>query len=122
MKLVPFALSGLLALTGCSKQEEEPVAGHSSTNDHSPGNPLTAPTDYLGAVAQGQSQAKLTINLTSVQQAINLHHAAEGSYPETLAQLVQEGYLASVPAAPAGQKLVYDATNGTITLEPIPTK
>jgi hypothetical protein len=73
-------------------------------------------------VAQGQSQAKLTINLTSVQQAINLYHAAEGSYPETLAQLVQEGYLASVPAAPAGQKLVYDATNGTITLEPIPTK
>ena len=123
MKFAPIMLSAVLALTACSDQEaEEAVAQDSSTNGPPTGNPLTAPTDYLGAVAKGQNKATLTINLASVQQAVNLYQAAEGRYPATLEQLVQEGYLASVPPAPSGQRLAYNPADGTIALEPIPSE
>lgn len=107
----------LLGVSACSKNGGDDATGDTSTNDYSSGNPLTAPTDYLEAVAKGQKKAANTINMASVTQAVDLYYAAEGSYAESLQKLVDEGYLAAIPEAPAGKVLIYDPKTGSVTLE-----
>ena len=54
------------------------------------------------------------MDTTSVNQAIQLFNVDQGRNPKDLNELVEKRYLPMVPAAPAGSKLVYDATAGTV--------
>ena len=120
MKLFSLCLAGMLLAAGCSNQDDTAGGGDVSTNNYSSGNPITAPTDYLGAVAKGQKNSVGKINLASIKQAVNLYMASEGKYPETLQQLVDEGYLGKAPEAPRGQQFNYNPQTGAISLSPIP--
>jgi predicted small lipoprotein YifL len=87
-----------------------------STNKETSGNPITAPVDYLGAVAKAQQVAVKQIDLAYVQKAIQLFNAQEGRNPKDLNELVSEHYLGKLPAAPFGMKLQYDATQGSVSV------
>ena len=50
--------------------------------------------------------------MTSVNQAIQLFNVERGRYPKHLNELVQEKFIAKIPAAPYGMKIVYDANSG----------
>jgi hypothetical protein len=114
MKTIPFlVVAGGLALAGCGKKETPTTA--SSTNDnYSSGNPLTAPVDYLGAVAKAKKSADKTIETVSLNQAIQQFNAAEGRYPKDLNELVTAKYLTKIPEAPYGMQIVYDASKGEV--------
>src|SRR6185436_1634969 len=86
-------LSAAFALTACQKkQEAAPPPAPAPTNapaaSSSSGNPLTAPVDYLGAVAKAQQSAVKTIDTVSLNNAIQLFQVQEGRFPTDLNELV----------------------------------
>ena len=79
---------------------------------------LTAPVDYLGAVAKAKKSAEKTVETVSLNQAIQQFSAAEGRYPKDLNELVTEKYLPKLPDPPYGMKIVYDAAKGEVKVVP----
>ena len=72
----------------------------------------------LGAVVKGQQQAIKTIDLSSLNAAVDQFNAAEGRLPKDLDELVQNHYIGKIPAAPIGKKIVYDASTGQVKIVP----
>jgi hypothetical protein len=97
----------------CKKNQE--ASSSSSTNPPpAPGNPVTAPVDYLGAVAKGKKTADAKIETASIKQAVQLFYAQEGRYPKDLSELVSPEYLPRLPAPPPGMKYDYNRTTGEV--------
>ena len=111
--LVPAAV----ALSGCGKKEAQSAAADTNEN-YSSGNPVTAPVDYLGAVAKAKKSAEKTVQTVSLNQAIQQFSVAEGRYPKDLNELVTEKYLPRLPDPPYGMKIVYDAAKGEVKVVP----
>ena len=109
------AVAAALVLAGCGDKGD----GTKQTTNaaSSGGSPLTAPVDYLGAVAKGQQNAVKTVDTTSITKAIQLFGVDHGRNPKDLSELVQEKYLPQIPTAPYGTKIVYDANTGTVTIQ-----
>ena len=55
--------------------------------------------------------ADKTIDVSYLNQALQLFNVQEGRYPKTLAELTPK-YVAQIPDAPIGFKLDYDAAKG----------
>lgn len=105
-----FYLVALCLLFGCNDKSPTTTA---TTN--APGNnPLNAPNDYLGGLANGRNKAIATTDLASVNQAIQMFNQDHGRYPKDLNELVQEKLLVKIPDAPYGMKLDYDPDSGTV--------
>lgn len=119
MKRILFLLvPAALALAGCGKKEEGKAGtSTSATNEnYSSGNPVTAPVDYLGAIAKAKKSADKTIETVSLNQAVQQFSVAEGRYPKDLNELVTEKYLPRLPDPPYGMKFVYDAKSGQVSV------
>jgi hypothetical protein len=113
-----FIFALIIPLAGCGKSEPEQAAS-SETNATAVGkNPLTAPTDYLGAIGNAKKSMEGTIALTSINQAIQFFQAAKGRNPKSLQELIDEGQLARLPKAPYGSEFTYSAGTGQVTLKP----
>ncbi len=97
-----------LLLAGCSKKQETTVV--SETNQPGSGNPLTAPVDYLGAVAKAKKFSERKIDSTSLNQAIQLFYAQEDRFPKDLNELVAKHYIAAVPPG-----YTYNPQTGAVT-------
>jgi hypothetical protein len=111
--VVPLLMAGCLFF-GCKKSETQP----SNATKSSSGNPITAPVDYLGAVAQGQKRSIKTLDEAGLNQTIQMFQAAEGRYPKDLNELVSPDYLSKLPAPPAGMKFDYNPTTGRVKVVP----
>ncbi|MFO1498434.1 MAG: hypothetical protein U1G07_08585 [Verrucomicrobiota bacterium] len=101
----------LLSLTACSKKE---AAAAKRTNEGVSSSPLTAPVDYLGAVAKAKRISEKTIDSASLNQAIQLFYAQEDRWPRDLNELVSSHYIAAIPSPPAGARWAYNPQNGQI--------
>ena len=120
MSFLVLIAAGLF-LTGCGggnsgKQAQTTNSTATPTNatvNYNTGNPITAPVDYLGAVAQAQKYAVKTIDVSYLNHAIQEFNAAEGRYPQNLQELMPN-YIGKIPQAPYGFKIVYDADSGTV--------
>ena len=102
MKLFPALLPvvpALLLLTGCD--------GGSSTQTENV-NPADITNNTL---VNAKRTADKTIDVTYINQAINLFNVQEGRMPKTLEELVPK-YVAKIPDAPLGYKIAYDAKKG----------
>ncbi|MFM2081740.1 MAG: hypothetical protein RL380_431 [Verrucomicrobiota bacterium] len=97
-----------LALVGCDDGPKKPY----KSSTESGGNPVTAPVDYLGAVANAKHYAEKKIDVAQIQKAVQFFHEAEDRYPKDLNELVEKHYLGEVPKAPYGMKINYDASTG----------
>jgi len=108
------ALTALITLlvSGCGPKKDSPTSSNSTTSS----NPIGAPLDYVGAVGKAKKSAEKVIDTTSLARQIQLFYAAEGHYPEDLAELVREKYMPSIPPAPHGMKYVYNPTTGEIKI------
>ena len=106
-----LVLIGCLVLVGCGKKEG---ASASNATNATSGNPITAPVDYLGAVAKAKKNSERTIDTVYLNKTIQEFNAAEGHYPKDLNELVTEKYLPKLPEAPYGMKIVYDANTGQV--------
>ena len=117
-KCVPWVLMLAVMLVACGKKKEEKPA---TTNAPTAGsNPLNAPADYLGALAQAQKVAVKTIDLASLNQAVQAFNASEDRWPNDLNELVAKRYLPRLPEPPRGMQIVYDAQTGQVRVTPQP--
>lgn len=107
-----FYLVALCFLFGCNNKT--PTTTATSTTNTPGSNPLNAPNDYLGGLANGRNKAIATTDIASVNQAIQIFKTEHDRYPKDLNELVQEKLLVKIPDAPYGMKLDYDADSGTI--------
>ena len=107
--LLPVALA--VTLVSCKKESTPPAQ---TTNAPSSGNPLNAPGEYLGGLAKGHQSAVKTVDVSSLNHAIQLFQVDKGRFPKDLNELVTEKFIARIPEAPAGMKIVYDANVGMV--------
>jgi hypothetical protein len=103
-KLLLLPVAAGLFLTGCGDDSSQKTAA--ATNPPAPGG-------YLGAVMQAQQHSEKVIDVSYINQAIQLFNASEGRFPKTLDELVPN-YVGKLPQTPPGTKLDYDATAGTV--------
>lgn len=124
-----FLVAGLV-LTGCGKNENTSPPPASPT----PATPAAAPAPvttvettpppaparngYVGAMVMARQAAVKAVDLTSLNEEIQLFNVQEGCLPKDLNELVTKEYIGKLPAAPAGMKLVYDAVHGKVTTAP----
>lgn len=102
-------LAAAVLAAGCGKEQEQ-----SSTASA----PASAPSGYVGALQRGQQTAIKTVDVTSLNQDIQLFNAQEGRNPNDLNELVSKNYIGKLPDPPQGQKFVYDSTQGKVSLAP----
>lgn len=108
-----------LLMSGCGAKEESAAPADSSTGSSAStsGNPLTAPVDYLGALAKAKNSSEVKIGTTSIQGGIRMYEAEHGKRPASLDELVKSGHLRSLPKLPPTIKWSYDADTGAVTVE-----
>jgi hypothetical protein len=121
MKTAFCLLAISLLLAACSEKTDQPPA-KTATNTNSAASggttPATAPGDYLGAMVKAQQSAVKTIDVGSLDKAIQMFEADKGRNPKDLDELVKEKFIARIPDAPNGMKIVYDANAGTVKVVP----
>jgi len=116
MKTLVLFVAPLTAvvLIGCSRESTPENVSTQTTNTSTSGNAPEAPGGYLGALARGQQSAVKTVDTTSLNKAIELFQVDKGRFPKNLNELVTEKFIAKIPDAPVGMKIVYDANAGTV--------
>jgi hypothetical protein len=115
MRTSPLLFLALaLAFAGCNKKQE--AAAPQKTNETASGNPITAPVDYLGAVAKAKHFSEKTIDTASMTKAIQLFYAQEDRFPNDLNELVSKHYIGGVPPAPPGMRWEYNAQTGDLKI------
>ena len=109
-----FSLAASLFLAGCGDSADKP--GQPTNGAASGSNPLNAPADYVGALGKAQKTAVKTVDITSLNQAIQMFNVDQGRNPKDLNELVEKKFIPKLPDAPRGMKLEYDATAGKVTV------
>jgi hypothetical protein len=99
-------------MTGCGDKSSPPT----QTTNAASGGTLTAPVEYLGAMARAEQSAVKTIDTASMKSAIQMFQADQGRLPKDLNELVEKKFIPKIPATPFGTKLEYDASTGDIKI------
>ena len=107
-----LSLAAGLLLIGCGQKADKPAQPTNAAVGGS--SPLSAPADYVGALGKAQQLAVKTVDTTSLNQAIQMFNVENGRNPKDLNELVQKKFIPSLPAAPYGMKLEYDAAEGKV--------
>ena len=82
-------------------------------------NVVDAPLNYVGAVVQAKKYSEKVIDVSYINEDIQMFNASEGHYPKTLQEMVPD-YLAKIPVVPLGYKLVYDTNTWTVKTVKLP--
>lgn len=122
MKMIfPILTIGAMVLSGCGNDN---AGKTNSTNATTATSAPTAPTNeggsslnYLGTLAAAQNSAVKTVDVASLNKALNEFNVQEGRFPKDLSELVPN-YIAHVPQAPVGYKLDYNPTTGIVKVVP----
>ena len=104
--LISIVAAGLLA--GCGGKSDSGAQGTNTVNVATNGF-----GGYVKSLGEAQKTADKTIDVTSINKAIQLFNVQEGRNPKDLQELVP-GYMAKIPDAPYGSKIVYDQNSGTV--------
>jgi hypothetical protein len=95
--LLPLTVVAFLAV-GCDKSSEPQKAV----------NPADVTNNVL---VNAKRTADKTIDVSFINQAIQLFNVQEGRFPKDLQELTPK-YVAQIPDAPLGYKIAYDAKKG----------
>jgi hypothetical protein len=99
-KLLLPVVPALVLLSGCD--------GGSSSSQPESTNPADITNNTL---VNSKRTADKTLDVSYINQAIQLYNVQEGRLPKTLDELVPK-YIAKIPDAPLGYKVTYDAQKG----------
>lgn len=102
-----LALAVSLLVSGCNDRPGEPTGG----------NPATAPADYLNNSVKAEKRAFKTIDVTSVNKAIESFYVQEGRFPKDLTELVEKSYISQIPELPNGATWNYDTNVGIASVQ-----
>jgi len=103
----------LVLMVGCD-DSSRPAKDATSADG---GSVASAPADYLKSTVASQQKAVKTIDLTSINKAIEAFYVQEGRFPKTLEELVDKSLMHALPKAPPGTKFNYNTNTGIVTLE-----
>jgi hypothetical protein len=107
--------AGLL-LSGCGKHNSSSHPQGTNTAQTTNTAAVAQPSGgYLGALMQADKSAVKSIDVSYLNEAVQLFNTQEGHLPKDLNELVPN-YVGKLPAAPYGYKIVYDATSGVVTV------
>jgi hypothetical protein len=106
--LLVLPAAGVL-LTGCDKASKKTTQAFNAVS-----NVVDAPLNYVGAVVQAQKYAEKVIDVSYINQDIQMFNASEGHYPKDLQELIPN-YLGKMPDVPYGYRLVYDTNTYTVS-------
>ena len=115
--LLTLALCSAL-FCGCEKAEKAESKAPAGFNSNSSGNPVTAPVDYLGAVAKGYKGTEQKLDLINLNKAIEMFQTEEGRNPKSLNELVETKTLPALPPPPRGMRYDYNPSTGKVKLVP----
>lgn len=104
-----------LAMAGCSKKKDA-----SSTASAAAESPSPAPAPAAPAMASGQTRAEseASFQTQDLQLSVEAYEKIYKRKPTSLEQMVKEGFLASLPAAPPGKRFSLDAATGRVSVVP----
>ena len=105
-----ISIAAGLLLVGCSDNSSKSSSSQSSSVE----NPIDAPANYLKTITSSEQKAVKVVDVTSLNQAIQMFNTMEGRFPKDLNELVEKKYFPKIPEAPYGSKIVYDANEGTV--------
>ncbi len=111
-------VAAALVLNGCGKEQTSPPPSTPAPAAAPAPTPPTADNGYLGTLMKGQQKAVKTIDVTSLNEEVQLFNVQEGRLPKDLNELVTQHYVPQLPPVPAGMKLVYDAAQGKVSVAP----
>jgi hypothetical protein len=103
-----LSITAAVFLAGCGDSSKKTAQAVNAVS-----NVVDAPLNYVGALVQAQKYAEKTIDVSYVNQDIQMFNASEGHYPKDLQEMIPN-YLAKIPAVPFGYKLVYDTNSYTV--------
>ncbi len=98
------ALALCLVFTGCSKKDSNSTAP-------SPGNQPATP-------ALDRAESDALYQARDLQLSVEAYEKLYKRKPASLEQLVREGFLASLPAAPPGKRFALDPATSRVTVVP----
>jgi hypothetical protein len=101
-------------LAGCGDSSKKATQAYNAVS-----NVVDAPLNYIGAVGQAQKYSENVIDVSYINQDIQLFNASEGHYPKDLQEMVPN-YLGKIPVVPFGYKLVYDTNTWTVKTVKLP--
>jgi hypothetical protein len=113
--LLFIAIAVAMFTVGCGNSSKKTAEAVGSVS-----NVVNAPLNYVGAVVQVQKYAEKVIDVSYINQDIQMFNASEGRYPKDLKEMVPE-YLAKIPVVPLGYQLVYDTNTWTVKTVRLPT-
>jgi len=106
-----------LLLAGCGKTNSTPhpqgTNTSKATNTTESANPAPSSSDYLGTLMRADRYAVKTIDVSYLNEQIQLFNTQEGRLPKDLNELVPN-YVGKLPATPYGTKLDYDPNTGQV--------
>jgi hypothetical protein len=105
-----ISIAAAAMLAGCGGKSGSSAQGTNSVNVATNGF-----GGYVKSLVEAQKSADKTIDVSYINQAIQLFNVQEGRYPKNLQELTPN-YVAKIPDAPHGYKIIYDATNGTVKM------
>lgn len=112
--------AGLL-LAGCGKNKSSPhpqgTNTSQTTNITDSAQPAPSSVDYLGTLMRADKSAVKTIDVSYLNEAVQLFNTQEGRLPKDLNELVPN-YVGKLPATPYGTKLDYDPNTGLVKVVP----
>jgi len=116
-----YALGAVIVglLVGCGENATPPATAKKvDTQNNSSGNPVTAPVDYLGAVAKAKKTSVSVVDTASLKRAIDMFKQEEERYPKDLNELVAKQYMPVLPAPPYQMKYSYNPATGDVKVVP----
>src|ERR1700728_64037 len=103
-----ISIAAAMFLAGCGDSSKKTTQAVNVVS-----NVVDAPLNYVGAGVQAQKYSENVIDVSYINQDIQLFNASEGHYPKDLQEMVPN-YLGKTPAVPFGYKLVYDTNTWTV--------
>jgi hypothetical protein len=105
-KILLLSMSVIL-IAGCGKNSKSQQAYNAVSNV------VDAPLNYVGAVVQAKKYSENVIDVSYINEDIQMFNAAEGHYPKDLQEMVPN-YLGKIPVVPLGYQLIYDTNTWTV--------
>src|SRR5471032_485097 len=104
-----ISIAAAIFLSGCGDSSKKATQAYNAVS-----NVVDAPLNYVGAVVQAQKYSEKVIDVSYVNEDIQMFNASEGHYPKDLKEMVPE-YLAKIPVVPRGYELIYDTNTWTVS-------
>ena len=104
--LIMLAVSAMVLSAGCT-DSKSPASTNAISN--------TNPADINNPLVNAKRTADKTLDVSYLNQAVQLFNVQEGRYPSKLEELTPK-YVAAIPDAPLGYKINYDASKGEVTV------